>query len=134
MVQHLPDFPPQGKLLTWDSTGLPHGSTLLLCSTVDSAYAQSVQEQLIRLGRSDIAFIDCPVSGGAIRAANGTLSIMAGASDIAIEKGRFLLAEMADTTKLYIVPGGIGQGSNMKMVHQVRCPAFEILAWLVTLL
>lgn len=98
---------------------LPRGATLLLCSTVDSAYAKSVQEQLGRLDRNDIYFIDCPVSGGAIRAANGTLSIMVGASDTAIEKGRFLLAEMADTRKLFIVPGGIGQGSNMKMVHQV---------------
>lgn len=89
---------------------------------MDSAYAQSVQEQLTRLGRDDVFFIDCPVSGGAIRAANGTLSIMAGASDAALEKGRFLLVEMADTKKLYIVPGGIGQGSNMKMVHQVRLP------------
>lgn len=44
---------------------------------------------------------------------------MAGASDEALEKGRFLLQEMSDANKLYLVPGGIGAGSNMKMVHQV---------------
>lgn len=44
---------------------------------------------------------------------------MAGASDAAMDKGMFLLALMADESKLYIVPGGIGMGSNMKMVHQV---------------
>ena len=44
---------------------------------------------------------------------------MAGASDSALEKGRFLLQEMSDADKLYLVPGGIGAGSNMKMVHQV---------------
>lgn len=44
---------------------------------------------------------------------------MAGASDAALEKGRFLLQEMSDSNKLYLVPGGIGAGSNMKMVHQV---------------
>jgi 3-hydroxyisobutyrate dehydrogenase len=59
------------------------------------------------------------VSGGALRAAAGTLSIMAGASDEALQKGRFLLQEMSDANKLYLVPGGIGAGSNMKMVHQV---------------
>lgn len=64
-------------------------------------------------------FIDCPVSGGAKRAADGTLSIMAGGKDDALESGKFLLQEMADSNKLYLVPGGIGAGSNMKMVHQV---------------
>lgn len=44
---------------------------------------------------------------------------MAGAPDAALEKGRFLLQEMSDANKLYLVPGGIGAGSNMKMVHQV---------------
>jgi 3-hydroxyisobutyrate dehydrogenase len=44
---------------------------------------------------------------------------MAGASDAALEKGKFLLQAMSDANKLYLVPGGIGAGSNMKMVHQV---------------
>jgi 3-hydroxyisobutyrate dehydrogenase len=44
---------------------------------------------------------------------------MAGASDAALESGRFLLQAMSDSNKLYLVPGGIGAGSNMKMVHQV---------------
>ncbi|KAJ9265148.1 hypothetical protein DTO212C5_6822 [Paecilomyces variotii] len=98
---------------------LPQGATFLLCSTVPSSYAQSVAQQLKEHGRDDIYFIDSPVSGGAKRAADGTLSIMAGASDAALEKGRFLLQEMSDSNKLYLVPGGIGAGSNMKMVHQV---------------
>ncbi|KAJ8122252.1 hypothetical protein ONZ43_g1508 [Nemania bipapillata] len=52
---------------------------------------------------------------------------MAGASVEALEKGRFLLQELSDTSKLYIVSGGIGAGSNMKMVHQVLA-AVKILA------
>lgn len=100
-------------------TVLPQNATLLLCSTVPASYAQSVAAELQSLGRGDIQFIDAPVSGGAKRAADGTLSIMAGASDSALESGRFLLQEMSDSDKLYLVPGGIGAGSNMKMVHQV---------------
>jgi 3-hydroxyisobutyrate dehydrogenase len=80
---------------------------------------RSVAEDLVQRGRGDIHFIDAPVSGGALRAANGTLSIMAGGPDEALESGRFLLEAMSDTSKLYLVPGGIGAGSNMKMVHQV---------------
>ncbi|KAJ5757740.1 uncharacterized protein N7511_006434 [Penicillium nucicola] len=98
---------------------LSKNATLLLCSTVPATYAQSVASELQSCGRGDILFIDAPVSGGAKRAADGTLSIMAGASEAALESGRFLLQAMSDSKKLYLVPGGIGAGSNMKMVHQV---------------
>lgn len=98
---------------------LPQGAVVLLCSTVPSEYVQALQAQLQSIGRGDILLVDSPVSGGAARAADGTLSIMAGGSDAALQKGRALLAELSDPNKLYIVQGGIGAGSNMKMVHQV---------------
>lgn len=106
---------------------LPKGATLLLCSTVPSAYAQSVEKELKDIGREDIYFIDAPVSGGAGRAADGTLSIMAGAEEAAMEKGKWLLQEMSAPSKLFLVAGGVGAGSNMKMVHQVLA-AIQILA------
>ncbi|MCJ1387128.1 hypothetical protein MMC17_010257 [Xylographa soralifera] len=110
-----------------DEKALPRNATLLLCSTTPSVYVQSVQEELKREGRDDISLVDCPVSGGATRAAEGTLSIMAAGSDKAIESAKFLLEEMSDTSKLAIVPGGIGAGSDMKMAHQVLA-AIHILA------
>jgi 3-hydroxyisobutyrate dehydrogenase len=106
---------------------LPQNATLILCSTVASQYVKSVEKELGDVGRSDIFFIDAPVSGGAGRAADGTLSIMAGASSAAFEKGKWLLEEMSAPSKLFIVDGGIGAGSNMKMVHQVLA-AIQILA------
>jgi 3-hydroxyisobutyrate dehydrogenase-like beta-hydroxyacid dehydrogenase len=106
---------------------LPHGAALLLCSTVPCDYVQSLERQLRAMGREDILLVDSPVSGGAARAAEGTLSIMAGMSDAALTKAQPLLEEMADPAKLYIVAGGIGAGSNMKMVHQVLA-ACQILA------
>lgn len=106
---------------------LPQGATLLLCSTVPSAYAKSVGEELVRVGRGDVHFIDSPVSGGSIRAADGTLSIMAGGKAEAIGKGKALLEELSAPSKLFIVDGGVGAGSNMKMVHQVLA-AIQILA------
>ncbi|KAF2751928.1 oxidoreductase-like protein [Sporormia fimetaria CBS 119925] len=106
---------------------LPQNAVLILCSTVPSAYAKSVQKELSARGRDDIAFIDAPVSGGAIRAADGTLSIMAGASDSAMEKGKWLLEELSAPSKLFIVQGGVGAGSNMKMAHQVLA-AIQILS------
>lgn len=108
-------------------TVLPKNATLILCSTVPAVYAQTVRDRLLALGREDIYFVDAPVSGGARRAADGTLSIMAGAPDAALERSKFLLAEMSDAEKLYLVPGSVGAGSNMKMVHQVLA-AVQILA------
>ena len=108
-------------------TALAKGAVVLVCSTVPSSYIQSLAKQLAALGRDDIHLVDCPVSGGAYRAADGTLSIMAGGTDAAIESSKFLLQEMSDAKKLYIVSGGIGAGSNMKMVHQVLA-AIQILA------
>ncbi|MCJ1399275.1 hypothetical protein MMC11_002477 [Xylographa trunciseda] len=120
-------FDGEGSLSECIKKALPKGATLLLCSTTPSTYVRSVQEKLKLEGRDDISLVDCPVSGGAIRAAEGTLSIMAGGSDRAIEAARFLLEEMSDMGKLAIVQGGIGAGSDMKMAHQVLA-AIHILA------
>lgn len=99
---------------------LPPSTPLLICSTVSSGYIQQLSKDLANRGRADIALIDCPVSGGTVRAADGSLSIMAAAaSSESLEKGRVILQALSDPAKLYIVQGGLGAGSNMKMVHQV---------------
>ncbi|KAF2488822.1 hypothetical protein BU16DRAFT_214052 [Lophium mytilinum] len=105
---------------------LPQNAVLLLCSTVPASYAVSVERELKEIGRGDIFFIDSPVSGGAFRAADGTLSIMAGGATAALEKGMWLLEAMSAPKKLFVVEGGIGAGSNMKMAHQVLA-AIQIL-------
>ena len=106
---------------------LPRGAVVLLCSTVPCAYVQALHAALEAAGRPDVHLVDAPVSGGATRAADGTLSIMAGAADDALAAARPLLAELADPAKLYVVAGGVGAGSNMKMVHQVLA-ACQILS------
>ncbi|KAK9791645.1 hypothetical protein SCARD494_07434 [Seiridium cardinale] len=120
----------QSVLIDGENAALPalsKGAAVLLCSTVPSSYVQGLEKQLKELGRDDVFLVDAPVSGGTYRAADGTLSIMAGASDAALEKGKFLLKEMSDPKKLYIVKGGVGAGSNLKMVHQVLA-AVQILS------
>jgi 3-hydroxyisobutyrate dehydrogenase len=112
--------------LTGGFAALPQGAVFFMCSTVPSTYAKEVEEQFRQHGRKDVLFVDCPVSGGARRAADGTLTIMAGGSQAALEKGKFLLQEMSDPEKLFLC-GGIGAGSNMKMVHQVLA-GIQILA------
>ncbi|KAL2840776.1 NAD binding domain of 6-phosphogluconate dehydrogenase-domain-containing protein [Aspergillus pseudoustus] len=114
---------PQAQSVLFGDDGivqyLPQNAVLILCSTVAASDAQSILTELQNRGRGDILFVDSPVSGGAKRAADGTLSIMAGAAEEALQAALDILQEMSDETKLYLVPGGIGAGSNMKMVHQV---------------
>lgn len=120
----------QAVLLDGEHPAIPalgRGAVVLLCSTVSCAYVQSLAQQIKHRGRPDILLVDSPVSGGAQRAATGTLSIMAAGAASAVTKAHALLLAMSDPTKLYIVPGGVGAGSNMKMCHQVLA-ANHILA------
>jgi 3-hydroxyisobutyrate dehydrogenase len=106
---------------------LPQNATVILMSTVPSSYSSELHTRLTK-HRSDLLFVDSPVSGGAARAAAGTLSLMSSSSNPSgLEHARALLQDMADQKKLYLVEGGAGQGSNMKMVHQVLAGA-HILA------
>ncbi|KAJ5246733.1 hypothetical protein N7468_001716 [Penicillium chermesinum] len=78
-------------------SALPNNATLILTSTVPASYAQSVAAELQSIGRGDILFID--------------------ARSLAAQ---FVLhREPSQSWLLYLVPGGVGAGSNMKMVHQV---------------
>jgi 3-hydroxyisobutyrate dehydrogenase-like beta-hydroxyacid dehydrogenase len=69
------------------------------------------------MNRSDICVIDSPVSGGTIRAANGTLTILSSATPTALDRGKQILLDMSE--KLFMIPGGIGAASNVKMVNQL---------------
>ena len=71
-----------------------------------------------KYGRSDVEVVDAPVSGGAGRAANGTLTILASGPESALSSARKVLDVMAGPN-LYIIPGGLGAGTKVKMVHQV---------------
>ncbi|KAH7420228.1 hypothetical protein BKA64DRAFT_716557 [Cadophora sp. MPI-SDFR-AT-0126] len=96
---------------------LPTNATIILCSTVPSSYLSSVQASLGKLGRTDILLIDSPVSGGTVRAAQGNLTILASGTSASLERGKSILSDMSE--KLYIIPGGIGAASNVKMINQL---------------
>jgi len=96
---------------------LPPNATLVMCSTVPSAYLKEIQARLELNERNNIFLIDSPVSGGTVRAANGTLTIMTSGNEIALKRGNPLLSALSE--KLYTIPGGVGAASNVKMVNQL---------------
>nr|GFD16480.1 ketose-bisphosphate aldolase class-II family protein [Tanacetum cinerariifolium] len=55
-----------------------------------------------------LKLIDAPVSGGVIRASEGTLTIMASGTDEALEHAGSVLSSLSE--KLYVIKGGCGAG------------------------
>jgi 3-hydroxyisobutyrate dehydrogenase-like beta-hydroxyacid dehydrogenase len=55
-------------------SALPDGTSIILCSTVSPGYVTHLEKRL-KDGGKNLKLIDAPVSGGVIRAADGTLTV-----------------------------------------------------------
>ncbi|SEA12268.1 NAD(P)-dependent oxidoreductase [Rubrimonas cliftonensis] len=93
---------------------LPKGALVISGVTVPPADAQRIGAAAEALG---LAYLDCPVSGGAVGAEAGALTMMAAGSDAAWSAAQPLLEAMGGNVwRLGDAPGA---GSTMKMVHQL---------------
>jgi 3-hydroxyisobutyrate dehydrogenase len=95
---------------------LGQGAVVILTSTVGADGAVDLEARLAARG---IHFVDAPVSGGAVRAGNGDLLVMASGPAPAIEAARAVLDAIAST--LVIVGTKAGDGQSMKVVNQLLC-------------
>ena len=99
---------PQGAF-----AGMAQG-TLFVDHTTASA---QVARELAEIGaKSDIGFIDAPVSGGQAGAENGALTVMCGGTPADYAKAEPLIAHYAKACKLM---GAVGSGQLTKMVNQI---------------
>jgi len=105
---------------------LRRDATIIICSTTAPQYQKDLRAHLNDAGRPDLRLLDCPVSGGSIRAANGTLSIFSSGPDEDLDNAKVVLEAMSDP--LYRIPGGISMGSIAKMCHQHQAALTIILA------
>ncbi|TMJ50077.1 MAG: NAD(P)-dependent oxidoreductase [Alphaproteobacteria bacterium] len=83
-------------------------------ATMDPEVARRLAKQLEATGRH---YLDAPISGGAQRAAQGELTILASGSALAFAKARPALDAMA--AKLYELGDAAGQGAAFKMINQL---------------
>jgi putative dehydrogenase len=83
-------------------------------ATMDPEVARRLAKQLEPTGRH---YLDAPISGGAQRAAQGELTILASGSPAAFAKARPALDAMA--AKLYELGDAPGQGAAFKMINQL---------------
>jgi len=90
------------------------GSVVMLSSTVPPSFARQTAERLVAMR---LEMLDAPVSGGPLRSADGTLSVMASGSPAAFEKCRAVLDAVA--AHVYRMGDAPGLGSVMKSINQL---------------
>lgn len=69
-------------------------AVVLACATVPPDFAREMER---RCGKYGVLYLDAPISGGAAKAANGQLSIMASGTDAAFDAARSVLNAAAET-------------------------------------
>lgn len=94
---------------------LRDGGLYIDMSTISPQATRNIHASL---GKSGIAMLDAPVSGGPAGAKEATLSIMAGGSARAFERAKPLFRAMG-TTITHV--GGPGAGQTMKLCNQLVC-------------
>ncbi|SIS82401.1 L-threonate dehydrogenase [Phaeovulum vinaykumarii] len=102
-------FGPQGA-----AAHMPAGSVILSCATIPPAVARDMAGCAAALG---LHYLDAPISGGAAKAAQGELSIMASGSAEAFAAARPALDAMAAV--VHDLGTEVGAGSAMKAVNQL---------------
>ncbi|OXY81287.1 L-threonate dehydrogenase [Oceanimonas doudoroffii] len=90
------------------------GSLVVICSTMAASQTKAVHQRLSEL---NLELIDAPISGGAIKAADGKLSVMASGKPELFERAKGLFDAIAE--RLYVIGPDIGQGSTVKTIHQL---------------
>ena len=94
---------------------LPAGTVFIACSTMDPGY---VRELAARLAQHSILLVDAPVTGGAVGAARGTLTIMGSGTREAFDEARPVLQTFGARVH-YLGPAGAG--AQMKVLNQLLC-------------
>jgi 2-hydroxy-3-oxopropionate reductase len=100
-------FGPQGA-----AAGASAGATFIDMSTMSPVASRKIGERLQSQG---LHFLDAPVSGGPVRAASGTLTIMVGGSAADFVRVKPVLAAMG--TPYHVGPVGLGE--TVKLVNQL---------------
>ena len=93
---------------------LPEGAVVIACATVPPAFAREMEARCAKAG---VHYLDAPISGGAAKAAQGALSVMASGRPAAFHVARPVLAACAQT--VFELGSEAGPGSAMKAVNQL---------------
>jgi 3-hydroxyisobutyrate dehydrogenase len=108
----------QTEAVLWGEGGaglvLKPGQAVMLCPTLGPA---TVQSQAGRLAQIGIDFIDAPMSGGPVRAQEGTMSLMVACSDVVWQRSQNLLNALS--RQVFRVGTRAGDGARTKLVNNL---------------
>ena len=93
---------------------LKSGTVVLACATVAPEFAR---DMAARCNAAGVHYLDAPISGGAVKAAEGALSVMASGTADAFAAARPVLDATAAT--VFELGDMTGPGSAMKAVNQL---------------
>ena len=96
------------------ASGMPEGAVFISSATMDPAACRRLAARLESAGR---LYLDAPISGGAARAADGTLTVLASGPRAAFAKARPALDAMA--SRVHDLGSEVGLGSAFKMINQL---------------
>ena len=96
------------------AAALKPGAVVINSPTVSPAYARETEARLAEMG---LLYLDAPISGGSIKAAEGKLTIMASGRPEAFAAARPALDAMAET--VFELGDAAGAGAAMKVINQL---------------
>ena len=96
------------------AAALPAGSLVLLCPTIAPEAAEALAHRLAQAG---LAVLDAPMSGGPVRARDGSMSLMlAGASALLTRHAALL---QALSSRRFYISERVGDGARTKLVNNL---------------
>jgi 3-hydroxyisobutyrate dehydrogenase/putative dehydrogenase len=93
---------------------LKAGQTVIMCPTIAPAQTEDFSRQLQAIG---VHMVDAPMSGGPIRAANGTMSLMLAAPADVLAQQQALLNTLSN--QCVFITHRIGDGARVKLVNNI---------------
>lgn len=90
------------------------GTAVMVSSTISAQDAKLIEQGLLA---HNLIMLDAPVSGGAVKAAAGEMTVMASGSSAAFEKLQPVLDAVAG--QVYRIGDDIGLGATVKIIHQL---------------
>jgi 2-hydroxy-3-oxopropionate reductase len=85
-------------------------------SSIDAGRTAEMAARLV--SETGMAWVDAPLSGGAPAAAQGTMTLMLGGREEAVERARPLLSLLSSN---YTHFGECGSGQTVKLINQILC-------------
>lgn len=108
----------QTESVLWGLAGagpcLQPGQVVMLCPTLGPATVQSQAERLAPMG---VDLMDAPMSGGPLRAQEGTMSLMVACSDGVWQRSQKLLTALSQ--QVFRVGTRAGDGARTKLVNNL---------------